>query len=49
MVDSVSKGKIILSVLFSFVRGIVFCLQNALSIGLPGKNFPGTLCQEGVF
>ena len=38
MVDSVSKGKILLIVFFffSFFGGLVFCLQNALPIGLPG-------------
>ena len=36
MVDSVSNGKILLSDIFSFVGGLVFCLQNALPIGLPG-------------
>ena len=36
MVDSVAKGKILLSVLFNFVGGLVFRLQNAIPIGLPG-------------
>ena len=49
MVDFIALQKVnFSSVLFIFVGGQVFCLQNALPSGPHGENSQGTICQEGV-